>query len=218
MNIRKFPSHDQLGGANLGNRMMSNERERIGDTDVSESYYDFVLNQLNERFDSDKLPNVQKEAIALKAAERHWWETSGAGEEHARQMGILLDKNKGIIDPEAANQRAFEVYKTLVEDGQTAPWQIAQAMNREARGAVKYFYRTNYNGTFEIVPQFDEENYKKYINLNNQVHKAVEKKYPKDTAIDSSFEYLWKESVNKNTIGLIYRAFPVTIRSKAPTS
>jgi len=195
------------GGANLANRMMSNERERIGDTDVSESYYDFVLNQLNERFDSDKIPNVQKEAIALKAAERHWWETSGAGEEHARQMAILLDKNKGIIDPEAANQRAFEVYKTLVEDGQTAPWQIAQAMNREARGAVKYFYRSNYNGTFEIVPQFDEENYKKYINLNNQVHKAVEKKYPKDSAIESSFEYLWKESINKNTIGLIYRAF-----------
>ena len=201
-----FAASGAPGSATMGNRFMAAEREKFGDTDVSESYYDYVYDYLNKRYDTKNLPGVQKEGLAFKAAEKHWWETSGAKEEHERQMGILL-KESGVVNPMEARDAAFEVFERLKEDTSIPPHEVVRQMNRAAKGSVKFAYVPTFNGAYKVKPvSFDEENYNKFVKLNNQVQEHVDKKYPRQTPIDNTFEYLWKESVNKNTIGLIYRA------------
>ena len=171
-------------------------------------YYTFAEKKIEETFPQavlDGMPAVEKQELATRAADSHWWNTSGAKDDYDAIVSQNLE-TYDVVDPllalETWNKRFSDLQKTGLSDGAFFGQMKEYA---DKLGAFTVESTPSKDGGYEMTLVPNAKNQKDFDYVQNLAYSDVEKKYPKGQ-ITSSVEYVVKESINKNTIGLAYTA------------
>ena len=87
-------------------------------------YYTFAFDKLDSIFPKgvlDGIPAVMKEELAVRAADSHWWNISGAKDEYDQIVAENLE-TYGVVDPNQAmmqwNKRYFDLSQSNISEGE----------------------------------------------------------------------------------------------------
>jgi len=201
--VEKFPH--LIDGSAVAGGLTNTTKEDVANR---RDYYTFAFDKLEGIFPKgvlDGIPAVIKEELAVRAADSHWWNTSGAKDEYDQIIAENLE-TYGVIDPHQAmmqwNKRYFDLSQSNISEGEM--FNQLESYAKEL-GAFDVETSPSADGGYSMIIIPNQVNQKSFDTIQNLAYQDIENKYPKGE-VDNSLEYFVKESVNKNSLGLAYTA------------